>query len=171
MRLLQPNELQSSSVVANCTMNRERRLTGTYGYERELGLEILALLRDDRSSGTWVDLCCGTGRALIEAAELLQDRVASRVRIEGIDLAGLFNANPCPDRLTLRRGELESWSPTGPYALVTSVHGFHYLGDKLAAIAKSVARLSRNGLFVASLDLANFRWENGSPAARQGASW
>jgi hypothetical protein len=42
----------------------------------------------------------------------------------------------------------------------------HYIGDKLAAIAKVVAKLKQGGLFVANLDLANFRNVEGKPAGR-----
>src|ERR1700753_1700143 len=102
MRLLNPQELESSSVVANCAMNRERRLKGSNSYERDLGLDILTLLRGFPPPVSWVDLCCGTGRALIEAAgELLQSGDTPPFHIEGIDLAGVFNPNPYPDVFTL----------------------------------------------------------------------
>lgn len=40
------------------------------------------------------------------------------------------------------------------------------MGDKLAAIAKAVANLSANGLFLANLDLASVRHADGRSAAR-----
>ena len=50
---------------------------------------------------------------------------------------------------------------------VTCVHGLHYVGDKLgAAIAKAVAKLLPEGMFVANLDLANFRHADGRPLGR-----
>lgn len=171
MRLLNPQELESVSVVANSVMNRERQLTGRNSYERELGLNIHYWLRDFSPPVSWIDLCCGTGRALIEAAteqSVYED--TKRIQFEGIDLAGMFNANSFPDLLTLRERGIEYWEPTGPYALVTCVHGLHYVGDKLSAISKAVAKLSPQGLFVANLDLANFRYFDGRPAGRSVAS-
>ncbi|MFD9704111.1 class I SAM-dependent methyltransferase [Lentzea sp. NPDC059081] len=72
MSLLDDETLWSSSVVANCAMNRER---GLASYRRELGTD-LALRPGDR----WVDLCCGSGKALAEAAR-------DDVTIIGVDLA------------------------------------------------------------------------------------
>jgi hypothetical protein len=37
MRFLSDDQLERSGVVANCRMNRERDLTGSNGYDRELG--------------------------------------------------------------------------------------------------------------------------------------
>jgi SAM-dependent methyltransferase len=169
MRLLNPQDLERSSVVANCSMNRERRLGGSNSYGRDLHLDILALLRDQlrRCAVRWADLCCGTGRALVEsAAELRRPADADRVQIEGIDLAGLFDPNPFPDTLTLVAQSVESWLPASGYTLVTCVHGLHYVGDKLAAIAKAARSLAPGGLLIANLDLANFRYEGGRPAGR-----
>ena len=44
MRLLDDAALENSSVVANCVMNRERSLSGSNGYGRELGVDIIAEL-------------------------------------------------------------------------------------------------------------------------------
>jgi hypothetical protein len=154
-------------------MNRERQLTGPNSYERDLGLDIPKFLRlcDTRSGINWVDLCCGSGRALIAAAaEFLGDVALEGLRIEGVDLAGLFDANPYPHLVTLRKQSIETWTPVGPYTLMTCVHGLHYVGDKLAAIAKVVVALQPKGLFVANLDLANFRDVNGGPAGRKVAA-
>ena len=173
MRLLNQQELQASSVVANCAMNRERQLRGSNSYERDLGLDPLSFLNkcSTGAPASWLDLCCGTGRALVEAAaEIVKSDAADNVRIEGIDLAGVFDANPFPRVLTLRKQGLESWQPTGRYALVTCVHGLHYVGDKLATIAKAVSQLLPAGLFIANLDLANFRYADGHPAGRVVAS-
>jgi SAM-dependent methyltransferase len=154
-------------------MNRERQLRGSNSYQGELGLDILSFLRDCSSAGpvSWIDLCCGTGRALIEAAaETAKTGAGARFQIEGIDLAGLFEANVPPRSVTFRKRSLESWEPTGPYALVTCVHGLHYVGDKLGAIAKAAAKLLPEGLFVANLDLSNFRHAGGRPLGRMVAT-
>jgi SAM-dependent methyltransferase len=167
MRLLNSKELEASAVVANCAMNRERQLTGPNSYDRDLGFNILSFLQDRSFPVSWVDLCCGTGRALIQATmELQKHRDIQDFQIEGIDLTGYFAPNPLPELLTFREQGLEDWEPTGSYTLVTCVHGLHYVGDKLGAIAKAVARLRPDGVFLANLDLANFRDVDGRSARR-----
>jgi hypothetical protein len=99
-RLLDDGALAASSVVANCTMNRERVLSGSNGYGRELGIDILAEMTVRVSvagSVRWLDLCCGSGRAAAEAARYLTGRgMTEQVEIVGLDLVvhfGLFVAN------------------------------------------------------------------------------
>jgi hypothetical protein len=46
MDLLDDDELEQSAVVANCRMNRERNLLGSNGYDRELGFDPLAFLKE-----------------------------------------------------------------------------------------------------------------------------
>ncbi|MFE9785031.1 SAM-dependent methyltransferase [Nocardia salmonicida] len=72
--LLDISTLEQSSVVANNTMNRGRGLSGVNSYTRELGFdpyEVLAecLRADPTARVTWVDVCCGSGRALLEAEQ------------------------------------------------------------------------------------------------------
>ncbi|MEX0728354.1 MAG: methyltransferase domain-containing protein [Planctomycetaceae bacterium] len=168
-QLLNANELRDSPIGANCRMNRERQLTGSNGYERDLAFDLLEFVTNIAATRpvTWLDLCCGSGRALVEAAAMLKQRPPSeRVSIEGIDLAGLFVPNPHEDVLSLRVEPIEDWQPQGPYDLITCVHGLHYVGDKLAAIAKGASRLSASGRFLANLDLKNIRLSDGRPAAR-----
>jgi trans-aconitate methyltransferase len=153
-------------------MNRERRLDS---YARELRIdplaEAIARIRGG-ASATWLDLCCGTGRALIDAAKWLDSQPQPpALRIEGVDLIDMFDPNPYPAHLTLHAVSIERWTPSPGYALVTCVHGLHYVGDKLAAITRIVANLAPNGLFVANLDLASFRFANGKTASRRIAAW
>jgi hypothetical protein len=57
-------QLEQSPVVANCFMNRERDLSGTNGYDVEIGVQPLSFLNDqlaNNGSARWLDLCCGTG--------------------------------------------------------------------------------------------------------------
>ena len=86
------DELERSAVVANCRMNRERNLLGSNGYERELGFDPLVFLKArtaiDRPVA-WLDLCCGTGKALIQAAEIIQGERLD-MEIVGVDLVGMF---------------------------------------------------------------------------------
>ncbi len=169
MPLLPLHKLHTSDVVANSAMNRERGLDGVNSYRRELDINIFQFLAGTSPGSpiTWVDLCCGAGRALIEAAA--QFHRTSRVdnfRFLGIDLVGHFDHNPYPDVLTLARQSIEEWRPGEPYRLITCCHGLHYIGDKLGVLAKAVRHLSPTGMLVANLDLANFRFADGRPAGR-----
>lgn len=56
-------------------MNRERDLTGPNGYDIEIGFQLVEFLRDKvAANGTarWLDLCCGTGKALTQAATVIE---------------------------------------------------------------------------------------------------
>lgn len=169
LSLLTTESLHASSVVANCTMNRERQLRGPNSYKRDLGLDVMSLVTKPPRNAqvVWVDLCCGTGRALVAAAaELYGTPYAGSIRIQGIDLVGHFDPHPYPERLTLIQHDIENWNPIEPCRLITCVHGLHYVGDKLAVIAKAAGCLEKGGLFIAHLDLANFRFSDGRPAKR-----
>ncbi len=77
MNLLTDDILERSAVVANCRMNRERDLLGSNGYDRELGFNPLDFLREKlahQDQADWLDLCCGTGKALIQAARISTTR-------------------------------------------------------------------------------------------------
>ncbi|WP_433465046.1 hypothetical protein [Spirillospora sp. CA-128828] len=114
--LLDDDALESSAVVANCAMNRERSLSGSNGYGRELGFDVMAELADRGARSArvrWLDLCCGSGRALTEAARLLAGRdVGARVEIVGLDLVDHFVVAPVPPGLRLVAGSVADWVPT-----------------------------------------------------------
>ncbi len=167
--ILDDAALHASSVVANCAMNRERRCTGTNGYSYELKFDVLAYLlaRRDQATVRWLDVCCGTGLALAEAATEIESRGdARRYVIEGIDLAGHFASSARAAGVVLRKLPIEAWDPSHTYDLVTCVHGLHYIGDKLGAIDRMANCLADDGIFLAHLDLANFRFPDGRPAGR-----
>ncbi len=120
MEFLSDDVLEQSGVVANCRMNRERNLTGSNGYTVELGLNPVELLgRKCNASAdvSWLDLCCGTGTALIEAAQSIHDSgLAQRVKIVGVDLVGMFSAvNARLECLRLLTASLTSWEPDRQY--------------------------------------------------------
>ncbi|MEN3308285.1 MAG: hypothetical protein V7603_4487 [Micromonosporaceae bacterium] len=166
---LQDGVLESSAVVANNAMNRQRGLDGVNSYARELGFHPLDLLTTRlaaTASGTvaWLDLCCGTGRALIQAADRLYTE-RDRVRLVGVDLVDFFD--PVPEAvpaLELVCAPALSWEPAHRFDLITCVHGLHYIGDKLTLLTRAASWLTDDGLLVADLDLSSIRLAGGKPA-------
>ncbi|MBT2228204.1 trans-aconitate 2-methyltransferase [Nonomuraea sp. NEAU-A123] len=159
MNLLDDDALERSSVVANCRMNRERRLPG---YDRELGINVVETLRSRRQPVRWLDLCCGTGNALGQAAELLGDEA----EIVGVDLVDFFDCASRPPRLRLITASVVTWEPEHLFDLITCVHGLHYIGDKLGVLARIGTWLADDGLFVANFDVRSIRLGDGTPAGR-----
>ena len=170
MNLVDDETLERSAVVANCRMNRERNLVGSNGYGKELGLDPLSFLKERAGSGghaAWLDLCCGSGRALIEAARIAHEEgIGPRVSIVGVDLVGMFlTPEPGLESLRLVEASLRTWRPEGAFDLITSVHGLHYIGDKLGLIARAASWLSKDGMFLANLALESVKV--GTPSSRR----
>ncbi|GAA1397771.1 class I SAM-dependent methyltransferase [Catellatospora coxensis] len=166
MRLLDDEALERSSVVANNAMNRERGLDGVNSYARDLGLHPLDRLRPrlaDHGAAAWLDLCCGQGRALAEAAGQAPDGL----EIVGVDLVDHFDSRASAlDGLTLVTASVAQWRPDRAFDLITCVHGLHYVGDKLGVLARALTWLSPGGTFAAHLDLASIQLADGTPATR-----
>ena len=169
MKLLWDDALERSSVVANCQMNRQRTLTGSNGYAKELRLNPLdVLLGRVGAKVRWLDLCCGEGKALVEAARIFDGQgLENKFEIVGVDLV----APPCPSEpkfscLRLIQASLTQWRPTERFDLITCVHGLHYIGDKLGLIARAVSWLADDGQFVGNLDLSNIKFADGRVASR-----
>jgi SAM-dependent methyltransferase len=175
MDLLADDQLERSAVVANCRMNRERDLSGSNGYDRELGFKPLDFLKErlvHRRSVTWLDLCCRTGRALIQAfRQAHAEGLSSRIEIVGVDLVGMFD-RPEPGTTCVRliEASLTAWKVELTFDLITCVHGLHYIGDKLRLIARAATWLVEDGVFVANLDLHNLKFADGNPAGRRVAA-
>ena len=173
--LLDDAALEASVVVANCAMNRERQLAGANSYTRELGFNPLNVITS-RLSGTgspagvaaWLDLCCGTGRALIQAAcQLHQARLAGRATLVGVDLAGAFDSAPAAAAgLELVCAPVATWTPGRAFDLITCVHGLHYVGDKLGLLTRAACWLAPTGRLVADLDLHAIRIPGTKPGSR-----
>jgi SAM-dependent methyltransferase len=167
-----PDDLDASVVVANCAMNRERGLSGVNSYTRALGFDPYAFLQERRTAGgvAWLDLCCGEGNALIEAAARFAATGPAAphgtgVRILGVDLVGrLAPTGTLPPGLELVTASLPAWRPTTTFDLVTCVHGLHYIGDKLGLLALAAQWLSPRGMFVADFDASLVRRADGRPA-------
>ena len=156
-RLLNADELEDSPVVANCTMNRERDLHGSNGYEVELGFDPLEWLQGrlaTQSTVRWLDLCCGSGKALVQAAKACENLGGRSIQITGVDLVGMFLPNKSTN-LQLMQCSVFDYQPTERFDLITCVHGLHYLGDKLQAIRLAASWLVSDGRFVANLEAAN----------------
>src|SRR5205085_7956968 len=83
--LLDTDLLESSSVVANSAMNRGRNLTGPNSYTKDLVFDVIVFLKERLEKlqrVAWLDLCCGTGTALIQAAEMCeQEGTSSQITI------------------------------------------------------------------------------------------
>ncbi|MEU5948059.1 class I SAM-dependent methyltransferase [Micromonospora sp. NPDC047465] len=172
MGLLPDRKLEMSSVVANCAMNRERTLTGSNGYGRELGMDLLTELRGRTAGSTgpvrWLDLCCGSGRALTEAAKQLSTLgLADRVEIVGVDLVDYFAAAPHP-AVQLVTASVTAWTPPAGHRfdVITCVHGLHYVGDKLSVLSRVPSWLTADGIFAANLDTAGIRRADGNAMGR-----
>ena len=158
--LLDDRSLEWSETVANCLMNRERELTGTNSYTADLGLNPLEFLQqrlEQQQRVSWLDLCCGTGRALLQAGEYVAScGDAGRVTIHGVDLVEMFAPRPGSlPHVSLEVASLHQWQPSQSYELVTCVHGLHYIGDKLGLVARAASWLEPAGVLLAHLDLGN----------------
>ncbi len=169
-RILLRNEvLARSSVVANSAMNRERVCIGGNSYAKELSLNPLAFLQSRLLTQTyvqWLDLCCGSGKALIEAALILaQGGSKSRLNIIGLDLVGMFQVFSSElTCLRLLETSVDLWEPASSVDLITCVHGLHYVGDKLDLIKRAISWLKPDGVFAANLDYRNLKFANGDVA-------
>lgn len=165
MKLLSENELIWSWVVANSKMNRERKASGVNSYEKELKFKPETFLEDhilQSGSVKWLDICCGQGKALIQAADYLSKKnLQDKATLKGVDLVNSFQ--PIPPSITCINFEVKSivdWSEETQYDLITCIHGLHYIGDKLKVLKTVLERLSADGLFVANLDLSNISIAN-----------
>jgi hypothetical protein len=137
--LLDDEALERSAVVANCSMNRERQLTGVNSYARELGFDPLQEVVTARTGGSgaardgtgaWLDLCCGSGRALLQAArQVHQAGLAGQIVLTGVDLVDAFAAVPGPGAgLDLVCAPLGAWEPAAARRLPSRLRaaGFAY---------------------------------------------
>ncbi|ONI86386.1 SAM-dependent methyltransferase [Actinosynnema sp. ALI-1.44] len=152
MHLAHEEELLRSDVVANRSMNRTRPLTGRDSYRTALAFDIVA-----HQPATWLDLCCGSGKALIDAAALLPGTA-----ITGLDLVDQFTTATAAT-VDLVAAPVSAWQPEHRYDLITCVHGMHYIGDKLGTLTRAVQWLAPKGVFVANFDATAVRDRDGNP--------
>ena len=153
MSLLDETTLAASPVVANNAMNRKRGLDGANSYARDLGFspkDFLQARLDANKIASWLDLCCGEGRALLDAAQAFSD---TGVQLVGVDLVDYFAPTP-PGVLAPKFvvASLADWEPDERFDLITCVHGLHYVGDKLGLLSRMARWLAPGGRLVAYLD-------------------
>jgi SAM-dependent methyltransferase len=157
--VLDDEGLERSAVVANNAMNRERNLDGVNSYENDLGFRPLDFLQPRKAGAAWLDLCCGTGRALIQASQ----RATTGLTLTGVDLVDFFDAHD--DSVTFVTASLREWHPAQDFDLITCVHGLHYVGDKLQALTRALQWLRPDGRFCGHLDLASLKLADGTSLA------
>jgi len=160
MALLSEDKLIWSPIVANSRMNRERNATGVNSYEQEIKFKPEDFLQgkiDKYGSASWMDLCCGQGKALIQTAEYFcQKGLQDQLKLTGVDLTDHFSPiNSLITCLQFHTTSLMDFRWNDKYDLITCVHGLHYAGDKLKAIEHALAALTPWGFFVANLDPAD----------------
>jgi SAM-dependent methyltransferase len=161
-RLLGRSALERSEIVANACMNRERNLSGANSYQADLGLnplEFLIKVLQRQGEATWLDLCCGTGRALLQAAAAVQKAdLESRIELIGVDLVPMFDSIPTGlSWIRLVSASLERWETEERFDLITCVHGLHYLGDKLGVLQRASRWVRGDGLLMVHVDYRNLR--------------
>ena len=160
-KLKNEEELEWSSVVANNSMNRKRIAFGINSYEKEIKLNpikyLISKYKDRKLS--WLDLCCGEGNALIQSAKFLRENnYENKIDLEGIDLVSYFaDYSGYEDIMKLAPMNLENWTPSTKYDLVTIVHGLHYIGDKIGLLEKISKSLKKEGIFLGNFSLENIR--------------
>lgn len=163
MQLLSEKELEWSAVVANNRMNRKRGASGVNSYEKELGFRPELWLEqciEKRGSVRWLDVCCGEGNALADAAVYLAGKgLQEKAALTGIDLVDHFVA--IPGSLHCLRFETGSVAAgiDGSYDLITCIHGLHYLGNKLQTLENIFGALDTDGLFMGNFALESIKAE------------
>ena len=160
MKLLSESELIASAVVANNSMNRERNASGVNSYEQEFKFrpeEFLSEHIQQYGHVKWLDICCGQGKALIQAAgHLATSQLQEKATLRGIDLIDGFESAPAHiGCLTFDVQSAVNWEASEKYDLITCAHGLHYVGDKLKVLSKIFAAISENGVFYGNFDLSN----------------
>jgi trans-aconitate methyltransferase len=159
-KLLNEAELEWSDVVANNSMNRERKAKGVNSYEKDLKLNPLQFIfnRKNQDNIQWLDLCCGKGNALIEVAKSLKNTdFEAKTYLKGIDLVDYFSDKKGYINLDFETLNLSKWHPETACDLITIVHGLHYVGDKIDLIIKAASALKNDGVLMANMDIKNIQ--------------
>ncbi|MES2465507.1 MAG: class I SAM-dependent methyltransferase [Armatimonadota bacterium] len=161
-----PETADISDIVVNAAMNRGRGFSGVNSYTRDLRqFDIAAFLRErlqtyPSQTIRWLDVCCGEGRALTEAAQIWAGTDwGKQIEIIGLDLwddLPVSQASSDGPSLRFVAADAAFWSPNTSFDLITCVHGLHYLPDKLGFLERAYSWLAPNGgVLLAHLDKAN----------------
>jgi len=160
-------ELEQSPIVANNAMNRKRQARGDNSYAKDVGLDPIQWLLERRKTAgqplRWLDLCCGEGRALLQASTCLPPAF----ELVGLDLVGMFAPELEARSVRLVVDSIHAWQPEAAFDLITCVHGLHYLGDKIGVLERIASWLTAEGCFVANFDPASIVDESGASLGRQ----
>lgn len=159
MKLLSDKELEGSSTVAHASMNRGRNLQGVNSYTKDLGLNPIEVLKDKEAS--WLDLCCGEGKALVQASQLLPN-----TKIVGLDLVPMFQNTSDLANISLQAVNVLKYQPDTQFDLITCVHGLHYIGDKIALLCQIAKWLKKDGIFQANFEAKFVSINNNKPGWR-----
>jgi len=167
MPLLSEDKLIWSATVANSRMNRERKASGVNSYEQDIHFKPEDYLQNVlrlKGQASWLDLCCGQGKALSQVYQFFnQQNLSKQIKLVGIDLVEDFQIHIAPESgIEIYITPLLDFESNDTFDLITCVHGLHYIGDKLKAIEKACSLLSNTGLFIANLDLNDILIENAS---------
>lgn len=143
-------------------MNRERNHAGGNSYEKDLGIAPLQVLRralERQDQVAWLDLCCGFGRALLQAAKESESLgLKDRIKFVGVDIVPIFDAIPSRLRTVhLVPVSVERWEAQERFDLITCVHGLHYVGDKLGLLQRACGWMTETGLLMMHLDYRNLK--------------
>jgi len=170
--LLDPSALERSEIVANACMNRERNLSGANSYEKDLGFSPVGFLMQamqTQDTVAWLDLCCGAGRALLQAAASLPSNQLNRgIKLIGVDLVPMFDPTPPGQScVQLISASVERWESEEKFDLITCVHGLHYVGNKLGVLQRASGWLKENGRLMMHVDYRNLKIAGQSHAGAQ----
>lgn len=166
MKLKDDKSLEYSSTVANNKMNRQRQLIGINSYEEDLQYDIVAFLEAKfiqvNRPIRWLDVCCGEGRALLQASQLFATFIEEeRLKITGLDLVNYFHPKlQQVEGVDLYVSPINTWQTSHSFDLITVVHGFHYIGDKLATFCKLGLLMEEKGLLLANFDTESIAIKN-----------
>jgi hypothetical protein len=128
MKLIPENKLIWSPVVANSRMNRERNASGINSYEQEFKFKPEEFLEERIvrfGKASWLDLCCGYGKAMNQVAEyFIRKSLQNSIRFTGVDLVADFIEPALPKPfLVFEAGSVTDFEAKTKYDLITSVHG------------------------------------------------
>ena len=164
-----PREIRGG---CQCVYESRAKPGGANSYEKDLGFAPLDFLKRrlaNQHGVAWLDLCCGTGRAVIEAAETwCGSGLDGSVRLAGVDLVPMFGSiRTGRDCMDLAAASVERWETTERFDLITCGHGLHYIGHKLGLIQKASGWLKDGGLMMMHVDYRNMRIRGRASSAGQ----